>query len=56
MKGTWQRGHGIARDLLERARFQYDHKNRAENVMIADLLRNDLGRVGTAIRAPTLLK
>lgn len=56
MKGTWQRGSGIARDILERARFQYDHKNRAENVMIADLLRNDLGRVGTAIRAPILFE
>ena len=56
MKGTWQRGSGIARDILERARFQYDHKNRAENVMIADLLRNDLGRVGTAIRAPALFE
>jgi len=56
MKGTWQRGSGIVRDILERIRFQYDHKNRAENIMIADLLRNDLGRVGTTIRAPTLFE
>lgn len=56
MKGTWQRGAHLAADLLERVRFQYDRKNRAENVMIADLLRNDLGRVGTAIRAPSLFE
>ncbi|MEI6863509.1 MAG: chorismate-binding protein, partial [Candidatus Omnitrophota bacterium] len=56
MKGTWQRGSGIVRDILERIRFQYDHKNRAENIMIADLLRNDLGRIGTSIRAPTLFE
>jgi len=56
MKGTWQRGAGFARDIFERTRFQYDMKNRAENIMIADLLRNDLGRVGTGIRAPTLFE
>lgn len=56
MKGTWRRGQSFAGDMLERLRFQYDHKNRAENVMIADLLRNDLGRVGTSIKAPTLFE
>lgn len=56
MKGTWQRGENLARDIFERARFQRDTKNRAENIMIADLLRNDLGRVGTGIRAPALFE
>ena len=56
MKGTWHRGTNIARDIFERARFRYDMKNRAENVMIADLLRNDLGRVGTGIKAPALFE
>ncbi|MCX5679774.1 MAG: anthranilate synthase component I family protein, partial [Candidatus Omnitrophica bacterium] len=56
MKGTWQRGTNFAHDIFERMRFQYDMKNRAENVMIADLLRNDLGRVGTGIRAPVLFE
>jgi len=56
MKGTWQRGLNFAHDIFERTRFQYDMKNRAENVMIADLLRNDLGRIGTGIRAPTLFE
>jgi para-aminobenzoate synthetase/4-amino-4-deoxychorismate lyase len=56
MKGTWPRGRGPVTDTLERIRFQYDAKNRAENVMIADLLRNDLGRVGSRIRAPILFE
>lgn len=56
MKGTWHRGMNFAHDIFQRARFQFDIKNRAENVMIADLLRNDLGRIGTGIRAPTLFQ
>jgi len=56
MKGTWQRGDNLISDFLARMRFQYDSKNRAENVMIADLLRNDLGRVGSRIRAPRLFE
>ncbi|MFA5176518.1 MAG: chorismate-binding protein [Candidatus Omnitrophota bacterium] len=56
MKGTWQRGSWLAADLTNRWNFQYDEKNRAENVMIADLLRNDLGRVGVKIRAPKLFE
>ncbi len=54
MKGTWFRGKNIFNDMKERWRFQYDTKNRAENVMIADLLRNDLGRIGKRVRAPKL--
>jgi para-aminobenzoate synthetase/4-amino-4-deoxychorismate lyase len=54
MKGTWPRGKGRLADRRARRRFERDAKNRAENVMIADLLRNDLGRVGTRIRAPRL--
>jgi len=56
MKGTWTRGQGAISDFFARVRFQYDEKNRAENVMIADLLRNDLGRVGVNIRAPKLFE
>jgi para-aminobenzoate synthetase/4-amino-4-deoxychorismate lyase len=54
MKGTWPRAGNPASDFLARFRFQYDEKNRAENVMIADLLRNDLGRIGCGIRTPRL--
>jgi len=56
MKGTWPRSANMAADLCGRFRFQRDTKNRAENVMIADLLRNDLGRVGLGIRAPKLFE
>lgn len=56
MKGTWPRGSNTLTDMGARWRFQFDEKNRAENVMIADLLRNDLGRIGEGIRAPKLFE
>jgi para-aminobenzoate synthetase/4-amino-4-deoxychorismate lyase len=56
MKGTWPRGSNILSDMVAGIRFKYDKKNRAENVMIADLLRNDLGRVGRNIKAPKLFE
>lgn len=54
MKGTWHRGNNFLSDLAARWRFSRDEKNRAENIMIADLLRNDLGRIGTEIKWPKL--
>ena len=43
MKGTVERGKSFAEDE-ENANWLYQsEKNRAENVMIVDLLRNDLG-------------
>jgi len=56
MKGTWRRGGNMITDIAARLQFQYDYKNRAENVMIADLLRNDLGRIGQGIEAPRLFE
>jgi len=56
MKGTWPRGKGLISDLIAPWRLKYDRKNRAENVMIADLLRNDLGRMGAHIKVPTLFE
>ena len=56
MKGTWKRGRNFLTDWLNRWRLHWDEKNRAENVMIADLMRNDLGRVGTQIRVPRLFE
>ncbi|MDD5505349.1 MAG: chorismate-binding protein [Candidatus Omnitrophica bacterium] len=56
MKGTWPRGQGAFSDFLSPFRLRYDSKNRAENVMIADLLRNDLGRLGLNIKTPTLFE
>ena len=56
MKGTWPRGGGLFSDFFAPLCLKYDKKNRAENVMIADLLRNDLGRLGANIKAPTLFE
>ncbi|MCX5698442.1 MAG: chorismate-binding protein [Candidatus Omnitrophica bacterium] len=56
MKGTWPRGKSIFLDLIAPLCLKYDRKNRAENVMIADLLRNDLGRLGANIKAPALFE
>jgi para-aminobenzoate synthetase / 4-amino-4-deoxychorismate lyase len=47
MKGTMPRGRDSAEDSQAAARLKTDEKNRAEHVMIVDLLRNDLGRICT---------
>lgn len=56
MKGTAPRGPDSATDTALAAALAADAKNRAENLMIVDLLRNDLGRIaGTGtVRVPEL--
>lgn len=45
MKGTAQRGRYDAEDRVLRRNLEQSAKDRAENIMIADLFRNDLGRL-----------
>lgn len=45
MKGTAPRGRTLAEDRQRATRLQGSAKDRAENVMILDMVRNDLGRI-----------
>ncbi len=45
MKGTAPRGVLLQDDVAAADRLRVSGKNRAENVMIVDLMRNDLGRI-----------
>lgn len=45
MKGTIKRGQNIAEDKSNYETLKHSDKDKAENVMIVDLLRNDLSRI-----------
>lgn len=54
MKGTARRGRFAAEDAAQRDALAASPKNRAENLMITDLIRNDLSRVADAVSVPAL--
>lgn len=58
MKGTAARGLTLAQDQQQSNWLQNSEKNRAENVMIVDMIRNDLGRVAQAgsVQVPQLFE
>lgn len=56
MKGTAARGVDAAQDAAQARHLQTSVKERAENVMIVDLLRNDLGQIAQtgSVQVPSL--
>ncbi len=58
MKGTLLRDNSLNNYLLGARWLHKDPKNRAENVMIADLLRNDLGKIcrPSTVKTPKLFE
>ena len=56
MKGTAPRGATAAEDAAQAAHLREAAKERAENLMIVDLLRNDVSRIATphSVRVPRL--
>lgn len=58
MKGTLPRGRWLEEDAEQAARLTGSAKDRAENVMIVDMVRNDLARIARpgSVRVPALFE
>lgn len=56
MKGTAHRGRTLEEDVQNMVDLQNSTKNRAENVMIVDMIRNDFGRIANigSVKVPHL--
>ncbi|WP_100012721.1 aminodeoxychorismate synthase component I [Lentibacillus sediminis] len=56
MKGTAKRGRFPSEDLSLKEQLKQSKKEQAENVMIVDLIRNDIGRIAVpgSVRVPDL--
>jgi len=56
MKGTTRRGRTTLEDQEQAQALKDSEKNRAENVMIVDMIRNDLGRIARvgSVKVPEL--
>lgn len=56
MKGTARRGRTLGEDLSFREQLRRSEKQQAENVMIVDMVRNDLGRIAEvgSVQVPEL--
>lgn len=56
MKGTSARGRTVGEDVAARLELVESEKQRAENVMIVDMMRNDLGRIADvgSVQVPEL--
>ncbi len=58
MKGTVHRGRTLDEDKALSSWLQKSEKNRAENLMIVDMIRNDLGRIADfgSVRVPVMFE
>src|SRR5262249_51535042 len=56
MKGTARRGRTLLEDVKQREEVRASPKQQAENVMVVDMVRNDLGRIAAigSVRVPEL--